>query len=69
MNQIVHPNARMSGEKQEPGQIIVTVHKARNIEKKGIMGKADPYVVITFGTQKEKSVTMFGMSLDALIWR
>merc|ERR1711860_481552 len=27
----------------DPGLITVTVHKARDIEKKGMFGKADPY--------------------------
>merc|ERR1711915_1015845 len=36
----------------EAGDISITVHKARNIEKKGMMGKADPYVVLLYGDQK-----------------
>ena len=28
------------------GVIILTVHKANSIEKKGLVGKADPYVVM-----------------------
>ena len=28
------------------GVILLTVHKANSIEKKGLVGKADPYVVI-----------------------
>ena len=35
----------------------MTVHKASAIEKKGFVGKADPYVVMTYGTQTEKSAT------------
>merc|ERR1712066_697464 len=30
----------------EAGHVILTVHKARDIEKKGMFGKADPYVNI-----------------------
>merc|ERR1712226_324735 len=30
----------------------------RNIEKKGILGKADPYVKLTLGKQKAKSLTV-----------
>ena len=26
--------------------VIITVHKATDIEKKGLVGKADPYVVL-----------------------
>ena len=33
----------------KPEQITVTLHKARDIEKKGMFGKADPYVIISFG--------------------
>ena len=29
-----------------PGVILLTVHKANSIEKKGLVGKADPYVVM-----------------------
>merc|ERR1711981_933005 len=42
----------------EAGHVILTVHKARDIEKKGMFGKADPYVNITFGKQKAKSKTV-----------
>merc|ERR1712002_1300507 len=42
----------------EPGLITVTVHKARDIEKKGMFGKADPYVIMTYGEQKAKSKTI-----------
>merc|ERR1712212_72069 len=42
----------------EPGQVHITVFKARNIEKKGKFGKADPYVKITLGQQKAKSATV-----------
>merc|ERR1712142_652847 len=42
----------------EPGLISVTVHKARDIEKKGMFGKADPYVIMTHGDQKAKSKTI-----------
>merc|ERR1712106_251067 len=38
--------------------VVGTVHKATNIEKKGLVGKADPYVVLKYGTQKEKSATV-----------
>ena len=38
--------------------MVLTVHKAKDIEKKGLVGKADPYVVLTYGTQKEKSATV-----------
>merc|ERR1712168_1027405 len=42
----------------EPGLITVTVHKARDIEKKGMFGKADPYVIMTYGDRKAKSKTI-----------
>ena len=28
------------------GVVVLTLHKANNIEKKGLVGKADPYVVM-----------------------
>merc|ERR1719219_2490196 len=40
------------------GVIILTVHKANSIEKKGLVGKADPYVVMQLGDQKVKSGTV-----------
>merc|ERR1711872_956735 len=42
----------------EVGRLIITVFKARDIEKKGMFGKADPYVHITLGKQKAKSKTV-----------
>merc|ERR1712002_637537 len=38
--------------KLECGQIHFTVIKAKDIEKKGKFGKADPYVKLTYGKQK-----------------
>ena len=42
----------------EVGQLIISVHKAKDIEKKGMFGKADPYVKLTLGKQKAKSATV-----------
>merc|ERR1711892_16591 len=42
----------------ETGQVVITVYKARDIEKKGMFGKADPYVKMTLGKQKAKSATV-----------
>merc|ERR1712106_550995 len=42
----------------EAGQVVITVYKAKDIEKKGKFGKADPYVKITLGKQKAKSATV-----------
>merc|ERR1711936_905611 len=42
----------------EKGQISITVYKARDIEKKGMFGKADPYVKIMLDTQKATSATV-----------
>merc|ERR1712203_1313103 len=52
--EVVIPKAK----ELEPGLITVTVHKARDIEKKGMFGKADPYVIMTYGDQKAKSKTI-----------
>merc|ERR1712106_534612 len=41
-----------------PGQVTLTVHKARQLEAKGMLGKADPYVVLTIGNTKFKSKTI-----------
>lgn len=40
----------------EEGQIIVEVYKSRNIEKKGILGKADPYVKLTLVLGKDDAL-------------
>ena len=42
------------GKKLEPEQITVALHKARDIEKKGMFEKADPYVIKSFEDQKSK---------------
>merc|ERR1712212_1119749 len=38
--------------------INVMVHKARDLEKQGILGKADPYVKVTVGEKTVKSKTV-----------
>ena len=42
----------------EARHVILTINKARDIEKKGMFGKADPYVNITLGKQKAESKTV-----------
>merc|ERR1739838_964049 len=42
----------------EAGQVVITVYKARDIEKKGMFGKADPYVKMTLGKQEARSATV-----------
>merc|ERR1712106_1092539 len=42
----------------EAGQVLITVYKAKDIEKKGKFGKADPYVKMTLGEQKAKSASV-----------
>jgi len=37
---------------QSPGYVVITIHKALDIEKKGMVGKADPYVVLQYHDQK-----------------
>merc|ERR1712157_211434 len=44
--------------KLKSGHIHLTVIKAKDIEKKGKFGKADPYVKITYGKQNAKSKTV-----------
>ena len=39
-------------------QVTITVHKAKKLQKKGLMGKADPYVQLTLGEKKLKSKTV-----------
>merc|ERR1712106_1035335 len=42
----------------ETGQVVITIYKARDIEKKCKFGKADPYVKMTLGKQEAKSATV-----------
>ena len=37
------------------GQMRLTVHRAKNLAKKGMFGKADPYVMIKYGSEKHQS--------------
>merc|ERR1711915_915888 len=41
-----------------PREFYITLHKARNLERKGMLGKADPYVKITFEDQIYQSKTV-----------
>ena len=41
-----------------PGEVSLDIHEARKLEKKGLFGKADPYVVITLGQTKAKTKTI-----------
>ena len=38
--------------------MTVHIHEARKLEKKGMFGKADPYVLITLGQAKTKTKTI-----------
>merc|ERR1719474_1747697 len=58
MEEKVHLNERVTGMNQETGVVVITVHKARDLQKKGLVGKADPYIVITCNGKKEKSQTV-----------
>ena len=40
------------------GVLSIRVHEARKLEKKGMFGKADPYVLVTFGPTKTRSKTV-----------
>jgi Ca2+-dependent lipid-binding protein len=44
--------------KQLEGTVRLTVHKAKKLPKKGLFGKADPYVKINLGQQNFKSPTI-----------
>jgi hypothetical protein len=40
------------------GAVILTIHKGRDLERKGKFGKADPYVVLNTGKEKFKTNTV-----------
>ena len=42
-------------DESSPGYVVITIHKALDIEKKGMVGKADPYVVL----QVDNLITCF----------
>ena len=44
MSQIVAGATETSGDGFQAGGVVITIHKATNIEKKGLVGKADPNV-------------------------
>jgi len=44
--------------KSQRGTVMITLHKARDLEKKGLFGKADPYAVINVGKETFKSKTI-----------
>merc|ERR1712083_8387 len=57
----VVPTPTMKPERAVPlpkGTIMVTLHKARDLEKKGKFGKADPYAILNVGKEKFKSKTI-----------
>lgn len=58
MNAIVKPIVAPGEGEPKAGVLVITVHKANNVEKKGLVGKADPYVVLQYGQQKIKSLTV-----------
>ena len=39
-------------------ELTLAIAKARNIEKRGLMGKPDPYVKITYGKEILKTKTV-----------
>jgi len=51
---------KVLGESQDGiiGYFIITVHKALNVEKKGLVGKADPYLKLQYNDQSFKSKTI-----------
>merc|ERR1739838_655601 len=54
----ISPVVFPKGEPLKPGHMVITVHKARDIEKKGKFGKVDPHVKMTLENQKAKSKTI-----------
>ena len=57
-NQTTQLSMKTSEVLVEAGQLIISVHKAKDIEKKGMFGKADPYVKLTLGKETTKSETV-----------
>ena len=45
-------------EKGQERQLMVTVHKAKKLEKRGFFGKGDHYVVLTIGDKQYRSETI-----------
>merc|ERR1711963_139074 len=55
---IAHEKKEKPFKLSESGKIKIIILKAKDIEKKGMFGKADPYVKLTMGAQKAKSKTV-----------
>ena len=51
------------------GVLSLRVHEARKLEKKGMFGKADPYVLVTFGPTKTRSKTVNNNQVNCEIVR
>lgn len=74
MNQIVRPIANAAVDGFVQWQVVLTVHKAKDIEKKGLVGKADPYMLF-FHTDHKKTnlpqlittTTQYSMSLATFL--
>ena len=49
---------------QPPTATRITPLRARKLEKKGMFGKADPYVLVKLGVEKIKSKTVSGCWYD-----
>jgi len=50
--QSVVGSQKIAGTEETSGYVVITIHKALDIEKKGMVGKADPYVVLQYNDQK-----------------
>ena len=51
------------------GVLSIRVYEARKLEKKGMFGKADPYVLVTFGPTKTRSKTVNNNQVNCEIVR
>ena len=41
-----------------PGLLLLTLHRARKLEKRGVFGKADPYCVLSLAGETARSNTV-----------
>merc|ERR1712080_151968 len=51
-------SSKLEGDDSKKDQLVFTLHSAKNLVNKDKLGKSDPYAVITFGSQTQRTKTI-----------
>merc|ERR1712002_1189147 len=51
-------SSKLEGDDPKKDQLVFTLHSAKNLVNKDILGKSDPYAVISFGSQTHRTKTI-----------